>query len=35
MRYNGTSYHHTAGTLNLYARLTINDKHEPSLELSN
>ncbi|MBQ7325826.1 MAG: hypothetical protein IJW98_08785 [Clostridia bacterium] len=34
MRYNGTSYHHTAGTLNLYTRLTINDKHEPSLELS-
>ena len=33
MRYNGTSYYHTAGILNLYARLTINDKTEPSLEL--
>ena len=32
MRYNGISYYHTAGTLNLYARLTINDKYEPSLE---
>jgi len=34
MRYNGSSYYFTAGTLNLYARLTINDKYEPSLELS-
>lgn len=34
MRYNGISYYHEKGTLNLYARLTINDKTEPSLELS-
>ena len=34
MRYNGKSYEHTKGTLNLYARLTINDKEEQSLELT-
>jgi hypothetical protein len=34
MRYNGTSYSHNGGTLEMYNRLTINDKHEATYNQS-
>ena len=34
MRYNGTSYTHKGGTLNLYARLSINEKNEATKEFT-